>query len=407
MTDRLYTNARTSDGGPRDLAVRDERLVDPETLPADAPRTDLDGLAVLPAFVDGHVHLDKSFLGDAWRSHRPAGSLRERLDVEKRLLGEAAPVAERAEALLARAHGFGTIAVRSHVDVDAAVAVGLDNLHAVMSARERWKGRVEVELVAFPQAGILSSPGTAELLDVAVREGAAVVGGLDPTGFDGDADGHLDAVFGIAERRGAKIDIHLHEPGAGGVGQIERIAARTAAAGMHGAVTISHAYALGDASRDEARRVAGVLARAGVSIMTNAPGNRAFPPVDVLRAEGVHAFAGNDNIRDAWWPFGDGDLLERAMLVAYRSGFHTDEALLDALSMVSVDSARALGLEGFGLRPGDEASFVVADAPNAMAAVAAPPAERVLVQRGEIVPAARASLRGRLEAGPEAGPEAG
>ena len=397
MTDRLYTNARTSDDGARDLAVRDGRFVDPAALDADAPRTDLGGLAVLPAFVEGHIHLDKSFVGDAWRPHRPVESLRERLDVEKRLLAEAAPVTERARALLGRAHGFGTIAMRSHVDVDA--SVGLDNLHAVATACESWKDRVDVELVAFPQAGILSSPGTAELLDAAMREGASVVGGLDPTAFDGDADAHLDVVFGIAERHGAGIDIHLHEPGAGGIEQIERIAARAAAAGMHGAVAISHAYALGDVSRDEARRVAGTLARAGVSIMTNAPGSRAFPPVDVLREEGVLVFAGNDNIRDAWWPFGDGDLLERAMLVAYRSGFDTDEALLTALSMVTVDAARALGREAPGLREGDEASFVIVDAPNPCAAVAAPPADRVLVQRGELVPAARASLRERVVAG--------
>lgn len=394
MTDRLFRGARRADGRLADLAVGDGRFVEPGRLNPDHEVVDLDGLLVLPAFVEGHIHLDKSFVGDAWRPHEPAESLRERLTVEKRLLAGALPVTERADALLARACSFGTVALRSHVDIDA--DIGLDHLHAVMAACERWSDRIAVQLVAFPQAGILSSPGTAELLDAAVAEGAALVGGLDPTTFDGDADAHLDVVFGIAERRGVGIDIHLHEHGAQGIEQLERIAARTRASGLGGRVTVSHAYALGDVALDEARRAAATLAAAGVSIMTNAPGEHPFPPVAALRAEGVHVFAGNDNIRDAWWPYGDGDLLERAMLIAYRSGFRSDAELRTALDLVTVDAARTLGLERHGLDVGDEANFVIVEAPNAAAAVAAPPAGRVVVRRGETVSGARPSLAQRI-----------
>lgn len=394
MNECIYANALTPDGNKSDLATRDGCFVPIDTVSTDAKKIDLDGLTVLPVFVEGHIHLDKSFVGDGWFPNRPVGSLRERLDVEKRLLSSALPVVERAEALLAQAHSFGTVAMRSHVDIDP--VLGLDNLNAVVAACEMWKGRVDVELVAFPQAGIVSSPGTADLLDAAMREGATVVGGLDPTEFDGDADAHLDVVFGTAERHGAKIDIHLHEHGAGGIKQIERIAARAAAAGMSGLVTISHAYALGDVSHDEARRVSAILAEAGVSILTNAPGDHPFPPIGVLRAEGVHVFAGNDNIRDAWWPYGNGDLLERAMLIGYRSGLYTDEQLGVALDMITMDSARAIGraLPGFAI--GDEASFVIVDALNAAAAVASPPSERLLVQHGKIVQPTRPSIRSRL-----------
>ncbi|WP_158972321.1 amidohydrolase [Chachezhania sediminis] len=394
MTDRIYANALTPDGNRSDLATRDGRFVPVETAAPDARRIDLDGLTVLPAFVEGHIHLDKSFVGDAWHPHQPADTLRERLAVEKRLLASALPVTDRAEALLAQAHAFGTVAMRSHVDVDP--VLGLDSLHAVAAACEKWKGRVDVELVAFPQAGIVSNPGTADLLDAAMREGATVMGGLDPTEFDGDAEAHLDIVFGTAGRHGSKIDIHLHEHGAGGIEQIERIAARTTAAGMAGLVTISHAYALGDVGLDQARRVAAALAEAGVAIMTNAPGDHPFPPVAVLRAEGVCVFAGNDNIRDAWWPYGNGDLLERAMMIGYRSGLNTDEELGHALDMITVDAARALGRPVPGFAVGDEASFVIVDAPNAAAAVASPSSERVLVQRGEIVPRSRPSIHSRL-----------
>lgn len=387
---RLFRNALCKDGMIRDLAVRAGRFVELGTLGSEAEVIDLGGLLVLPGFIDGHIHLDKSFVGDRWRPHRPSAGLAERLTIEKRLLAGALPVAERAHALLAQAHGLGTIAMRSHVDIDA--SLGLANLHAVMAACEPWRGRVDVEIVAFPQAGILASPGTADLLDAAIREGAGVVGGLDPSDFEGDADAHLDVVFGIAERHGVKIDIHLHEPGRQGIEQLRRIAARTAAAAMHGNVVVSHAYALGDVDRDAAARTADLLADAGVAIMTNAPGNRAFPPIALLRDAGVRVFAGNDNIRDAWWPYGDADMLGRAMMIGYRSGFFTDTDLAIALDMATTEAAAVLGRERYGMAPGDEATFVIVDAENAAAAVAAPPRHRRLVQRGVIAAAPTSRL---------------
>lgn len=384
MFDRVFVNAVGADGKPLNLTVRDGRLV---SLGSERPETggaevvDLQGHLVLPGFVDGHIHLDKSFVGDRWRPHRVATTLRERLADEKAALASAAPIAARADALIRQAASFGTMAMRSHVDVDA--TTGLTHLHAVMEAREKWRGIVDIELVAFPQAGVVSCPGTAEVLDAAAREGIDAVGGIDPTTLDGEAEGQLDIVFGIAQKRGVKIDIHLHEPGEQGIEQLHRIAARTHAAGLQGRVAVSHAYALGDVGPGEVARIADALAAAGVSIMTNAPGDRAFPPILQLRAAGVRVFSGNDNIQDAWWPYGNGDMLQRAMLLGYRSGFYTDEELRVALEMVTDAGAAVLGKDDYGLKPGNSASFVILTAPNAAAAVAAAPAERVIVRRGE------------------------
>ncbi|QBQ99325.1 amidohydrolase family protein [Paraburkholderia pallida] len=384
MFDRVFVNAVGADGQSLNLTVRDGRLV---TLGKERPETgsaeviDLQGHLVLPGFVDGHIHLDKSFVGDRWRPHRVAATLRERLADEKAALASAAPIAARADALIRQVASFGTMAMRSHVDVDA--TTGLTHLHAVMEAREKWRGIMDVELVAFPQAGVVSCPGTAEVLDAAAREGADVVGGIDPSTLDGDAEGQLDIVFGIAQKRGVKIDIHLHEPGEQGIEQLHRIAVRTQAAGLQGRVAVSHAYALGDVGPDSVARIADALAAAGVSIMTNAPGDRAFPPILQLRAAGVRVFSGNDNIQDAWWPYGNGDMLQRAMLLGYRSGFYTDEALLVALDMATEAGAAVIGKRDYGLKPGNEASFLIFKAPNAAATVAAAPAERVIVRRGQ------------------------
>jgi cytosine deaminase len=111
----------------------------------------------------------------------------------------------------------------------------------------------------------------------------------------------------------------------------------------------------------------------------------AFPPVLLLREAGVTVFSGNDNIRDSWWPYGDGDMLERAMIVGYRSGFYTDEELIVAFDMITSSAARALGLDEYGIIPGGAADFVVLDAQHAPEAVVARPKPREVYKAGRLV----------------------
>lgn len=384
MLQRLFINGRGRQGQPLALGVQDGVFAYVGA-PAQAPEAvevvDLAGELVLPGLVDGHLHLDKGFVGDRWQPHQPAVSLRERLRLEKEALARARPVAERAEALLQQAASFGTVALRSHVDVDA--STGLTHLHAIMQLRERWRHRMHIELVAFPQAGVMSCPGSADVLRAAVAEGVDVVGGIDPTALDGDAAGQLDVIFELAAQHGRKLDIHLHEPGEQGLAQLRRIAARTRSLGLAGRVAVSHAYALGQVDWATAEPVAHLLADADVAIMTNAPGQQAFPPILRLREAGVRVFAGNDNIRDAWWPYGNGDMLQRAMLIGYRSGFNTDEQLLVALDLATQEAARVLGLAHYGLQVGAPADFLVLPEPCAAAAVASGGPRRRVVRRGQ------------------------
>jgi cytosine deaminase len=351
-----------------------------------AQRVDLDHLLVIPGLVDGHIHLDKSFIGDAWKPHRPCTGgfdVRERVAFEKEGLAGARSVEHRAAALAQRAMACGTMHLRTHVDVDA--QVGLRNLEAVLTVKERYRDLLSIEVVAFPQSGILASPGTRELLAEAVTSGADLVGGLDPVGFDCSIDGHLDAVFGIAARYGIGIDIHLHDPGMLGIFELEEISRRTRALGMNGRVAVSHAYSLGQVPPDVAKRTAATLAGAGVAVMTNAPGDRAFPPIRILREAGVTIFAGNDNIRDSWWPYGDADMLERAMMIGYRSGFYTDADLAIAFDMVSASAASALRISQYGLCPGAPADFIAIEAQHLQEAVVARPAKRLVYRAGRLI----------------------
>jgi cytosine deaminase len=386
--DLVLEGATLPDGTAASIGVAGSRVAAiGASLPAARERIALDGALVLPGLIDGHVHLDKTLLGDAWRPHRPgasgAFSVMERVAIESEILASAAPVEQRAAALVELAVSRGTTHLRSHVDIDPVTS--LKSLHGVLAVRERYRDAVSIQIVAFPQRGLVSCPGTLELLDQALRQGAELIGGLDPSGVDHDVDGQLDAVFGLAERHGAGIDIHLHDPAFEGLDELVQIAARTKALGMSGRVNVSHAYALGMVPENDARRVAECLADAGVSILTNAPGNHPWPSVARLREAGVTVIAGNDNIRDAWWPYGDADMLERAMLVGYGSGFLTDRQLTDALDLATYGAARVLGIAAYGVRVGAAADLVVVDARNVAEAVVTRPPRRYVFKSGRIV----------------------
>jgi cytosine deaminase len=385
-----FLNARLADGTLADLTVAGGRFS--AVAPAAGAATplagdiDLAGQLVLPAFVEGHIHLDTSFYGDAWRPHIPCTDgfdVRERVAFQMRNLEQAAPMEERAKNQLELCVGHGSLAMRSHVMVDA--DVGLKHVETILGVRERYRDLVDIQLVAFPQSGILSSPGTAELLDEALKLGCDLIGALDPASFDRDVKGHLDVVFGLADKRGVGVDIHLHDRGTLGLFEIEEICARTAASGMHGKVAVSHAYALGDISADALANAGDRIAAAGVAIMTNAPGDHPFPPVAALRKAGVTVFAGSDNIRDSWWPYGDGDMLNRANMIGYRSGFYEDRELEAAYDLVSHAGASALGLEGYGIAVGAKADFVALRAAHVPEAVVAVPKDRTIYRTGREV----------------------
>jgi cytosine deaminase len=359
---------------------------------ADPRRVDLGGRLVLPTLVNGHAHLDKTFTGAAWQPHRPGTSIADRVDHERRLRTQVeVPVARRAAALAAMLVQQGTGFVRTHVDID--LDVGLHHVEQVLDLREDLGALLQMQVVAFPQSGIVTSPGVAGLLEDALRLGADAVGGLDPDGFDGDAPTHLDVVFGLAERYGVAVDVHLHDLGAPAAEQLRLIADRTKALSMEGRVVVSHAYGLGTLAPDDLHRVGERLAETGIAVMTNGPAGP-MPPVLALRALGVTVFSGTDNIRDAWWPYGDGDMLAIARTVAYQSGFRSDDELGVALDLVTHAGARALGIDRYGIVPGAPADLVVVDASCAAEAVAAT-AARVVVRAGRPMPAARPAGEGR------------
>jgi cytosine/creatinine deaminase len=316
--------------------------------------------------------------------HSAGDALADRIANERRRrFGLGLPSVENATALLERMVAAGTSYVRSHTDIDP--EVGLRGVEAIRAAAERLGGRITVEQVAFPQSGLLTNPGTAELLEEALRSGVETVGGLDPAGIDNDPVRHLDVLFTLAERHGAGIDIHLHDAGTLGAWELGLIADRTRDSGLAGRVTVSHAYGFGQVSPAEQEVLIERLAEAGVTVLTAAVYSFPVPPIKRLRAAGVNVACGHDGIRDLWGPYGSGDMLERAMHVAYRSGFRRDEDIELALEAATHGGARTLGLPSYGLTEGAPADIVAVNARTAAEAVVARPVRELVLKAGRIV----------------------
>ncbi len=397
MTKTVFTNAKLADGLLHDITVEQGQITSIEPAGSETASVSIVEIAgdmLVPGFVEGHIHLDTSFYGDTWMPHRPCTNgfdVHERVVFQAENMAAAAPMDKRARDQLDLCISNGTLHMRSHVMVDS--SVGLKSLETILAVREDYKDIIDIQLVAFPQSGILKSPGTPELLDEAIKLGADLVGGLDPASFDRDVNAHLDVVFGIAEKHGVDVDIHLHDAGSMGAFTIEEICARTVALGMQNHVAISHAYGLGDLLPDTARKIAATIAKSGVSIMTNAPGNHTFPPISLLRREGVTVFSGSDNIRDSWWPYGDGDMLRRAEIIGYRSGFYTDEDLQAAFDIVTSEGAKALQLHDYGIQVGAKADFVTFSATCIPEAVVSFPKNRKVFKGGKMVAEGNKKIR--------------
>jgi cytosine/adenosine deaminase-related metal-dependent hydrolase len=380
----VLRDCKLANGTEVDIRLETGRVHSFSSQPADdAPVINLGGRLVLPALVDAHLHLDKTLLGLSWQPHRAENTTLGRIEGEKALRRSLRPNVEQCgAALLSLALKKGTTAVRSHVDVDD--LAGLENVTSVLRLREAWRDFIDIQLVAFPQSGIKRCPGVAELLNEALAMGCDLIGGLDPVGVDGDLKGHLDVIFGIAERRGVGVDIHLHDLGEQGVDEALAIAERTKVLGLSGRVAISHAFCFGSVANSRASRAAERLADADVTIVTSAPGAAPMPPITLLREAGVRVVAGSDNIRDAWSPFGNASMLERCWLIAYRSGYRTDEEIVSTFDLASVNPASLLGLERH-LAPGFSADLIVLPARTLVQAIIERPPPDLVLHHGRIV----------------------
>jgi cytosine/creatinine deaminase len=399
-----------------DIGMADGRItaVKPTLRQEAGAELDAGGRLVTAPFVDSHFHLDAVLTAGTPRRNA-SGTLLEGIS----LWGELQPLLT-AEGLKHRAREYlrwcisqGILFVRSHVDVCQPSLLGV---RALVEVREELRGLIDVQLVAFPQHGLLRFPDGVALLDQALDLGVDVVGGIphyERTREEGTQS--IEILMERARRRDLPVDMHCDETDDPSSRFVEVLARETVSRGMEGTVTGSHLTSLHSVDNAYFAKLVGLMAEAGLHVVSNPllnmvtqaradtyPKRRGLTRVKELMEAGRNVSFGHDCTLDPWYPLGAADMLDVAFMglhACHMSGEHEIPLMFDA---VTVNGARTLGLEDYGLAPGCRADAVVLDAHDVVDALRTHPARLAVVRGGRVV-ARTAAPRREVLAGELAG----
>ncbi len=374
---------------------RIERVEPASGQPAGPADIDAGGMLVMPSFIDSHLHLDLAYSLDLVPPNE-SGTLAEAIRHWERVKRELTPdnVRDRAIRAIREEVSFGTGFIRTHVDVGT--SAGLRLCEGVLAARERTRDRVDIQVVAFPQDGILQDPGVLDVMREALRMGCDLVGGIAHNErTDDDSRQHIDLLFDLAEEFDRDIDCHIDETDDPYSRCTEVLAARAIERGWKGRVTASHVCALSSYDNVHAAKVIRLLAAAEVNVVTNPgvnlhlqgrfdryPKRRGLTRVRELLAAGVNVSAGQDCIRDPFYPLGTGSLLEVGHLLIHADHLSTAAQIERVADIITANAARTLRLSQYGLEPGCRADLVVLPVDSMHEAFRTRPAPPAVLKRG-------------------------
>ncbi len=375
--------------------------------PAGIAELDGHGLLLAPPFVDAHFHMDATLSVGLPRVNE-SGTLLEGIA----LWGELKPMLTQ-EALVERALQYcdwavakGLLAIRSHVDVcdDRLLAV-----EALLHVRERVQPYLDLQLVAFPQDGLLRAPNALSNLKRALDKGVDVVGGIphfERTMADGAASVRI--LCELAAERGLRVDMHCDESDDPLSRHVETLAFETQRLGLHGRVTGSHLTSMHSMDNYYVSKLLLLMREAGLHAIANPlinitlqgrhdtyPKRRGMTRVPELMAAGINVGFGHDCVMDPWYPLGSGDMLEVAQMGLHVAQMTSQAQMRACFDAVTVNNARILGLEGYGLEVGCHADFVLLQAADPIEAIRLRATRLAVVRRGEVIartPAVRAEL---------------
>ncbi|MFP6688246.1 MAG: amidohydrolase family protein [Alphaproteobacteria bacterium] len=399
--DLIVKNARPwRDGEVRDLYIADGHFVEP---PGDG---DSGGAEVIDAaerlcvagFVEPHIHLDKALINEDVRPN-VSGTLEEAIEIiwERKRAYTVEEIAERAGRVIRSALANGVTRIRSHVDIDN--IGGLRPLEGVAEARRRHSDVMDVQIVAFPQEGILKNKGTEELMWQAMEAGADVVGGMPfNEKHPQDSARHISIAFEIAKKFDADIDMHVDESDDVGARTLEMLAEQTMEHGWQGRVTAGHTCALAGYPEDYANAVIALVREAEIHMITNPatnlmlqgrldaqPKRRGITRVKELLAEGINVSFGQDCVKDTFYPFGRVDPLEVGLIAAHAAHMSMPHEIEQVFDMQTNAAARVMRLGDYGFAPGCAADLVILDAANAADALTRQAARNVVIKSGQVI----------------------
>ena len=407
--DLIVRNARLRHrADPVDIGIAEARIQRIERRLGERAAYEIDaaGNLTTPSFVEPHIHLDKALTADRAREN-PTNFLEDSIAIMREVKRgyTVEDVAGRATEIIRWLVGHGVTFIRSYVDVDS--IVDFVALEGVLAARERCRRFAHLELIAFPQEGIFCDPGTDERMVMAIERGADVVGGMPFAELvDEDSRRHTDLVFDIARRFDRDIQMHVDETDDAGATTLHYYAVKALREGWAGRVTADHVTALAAWDDAYAARVIGLVARARMSVVTlpsklmrggirdREPRRRGITRVKELLAAGVNVAYGQDVIKDGFIPvFGTGDPLQVGFLLAFAAQFSTRADIETLYDMATVNGARLMRLDDYGLEVGRRADLVVVAAPSVQEAYRTQPPRLAVIHEGRLV-----AERGRIVA---------
>lgn len=417
MLDLLITHATLPDGRTgMSVAVQDGRIVEvAEGLQAPAHETvDAAGLLLSPPFCDPHFHMDATLSHGLPRVNQ-SGTLLEGIALWgelKPLLTEEALV-ERALAYCDWAVAKGLLAIRSHVDTSDP---SLLPVRAMLEVKRRVAPYLDLQLVAFPQDGVLRTPGGLDNLRRALDLGVDVVGGIphfERTMADGAASVKL--LCELAAERGLPVDMHCDESDDPLSRHIETLAFETQRLGLQGRVNGSHLTSMHSMDNYYVSKLIPLIAESDVSAVANPlinvtlqgrhdsyPKRRGMTRVPELMAAGVTVAFGHDCVMDPWYSLGSGDMLEVAHMGLHVAQMTSQAGMRQCFDAVTVNAARVMGLADVGIEPGKAASFVLLQAPDPVAAIRLRATRLKVWRRGRLLAeTAPAQARLRLPGRPD------
>ncbi|OTE89041.1 N-acyl-D-amino-acid deacylase [Escherichia coli] len=394
--DLLIKQARLEDDAELvDIAISEGKItaVAPNIEESAATTIEAKGQGVIPGLIESHIHLDKALIAD--REPNNSGTLQEAIQVTAKLKPTFTEedIYDRAKRALEMLIVHGTTAVRTHAEFDP--AQGFTGFDTIMRLKEEYRDLIDIQVVAFPQEGIFKAPGTDKMMIEAMEKGADVVGRIPYN--DAPANEHIDLIFEIAKQFDKDIDLHQDFADEADDTSIVYLCEKTIAEGYQGRVSVGHLTALHAMEPNQLAEVIDLMVKAQINVMPlpatdlhlgarNDAYNvrRAGTPSRKLRDAGVNICLGSNNIRNAFTPYGNGDLIQIAMLAVPVAHLGGADDLPTVLPMITTNTAKALNIKDYGIAVGNRADLILLDTQKKADVLIDIPERLMVIKNGRI-----------------------
>lgn len=360
---------------------------------------DLKDSLVTESFVSPHIHLDKVLIGDIIEPNE-SGTLWEAIqktwEVKRNYTIE--DIKKRASQVIDNQVKFGVTHIRTHVDVDQ---IGkLLPLKGLLAVKEAYKDIIDLQIVVFPQEGILKDEGTEELLYKAMESGATQLGGMPHNeNTPDDSKRHIKILFEIAKKYNVDIDSHTDETDDPNSQTLQYLAAKAIQENYQGRVSVAHICALSAYDDYHAARVIDLVNKARINVVTNPPTNMVLQGrldtgaqrvgitrVKELLAAGVNVTVGQDCVHDPYYPFGQGDMLEVSNLTGHAAKMTAQAEIQTLYDMITHNAAKLMGIDNHSLMVGAPANLVIIhNTKTVHEAIRTTPPARTTIRNGKII----------------------